>query len=365
MRLALLTLMLLGASAHAHKSSDSYLWLDQTGSGALTGRWDIAVVDLERLVGLDADVNGQITWGELRARADSVTARVFDSLTITAGERCQIVPGDISVDNHAGDLYASIAFSSRCSGGLDSLELDYSLLFDTDPGHRGLLRVTLDGGSGSAVLGPEDARWTAAAVRGRGSAGFSGFVREGIWHIWIGYDHIAFLVLLLLPSVLRRHGGRWMAAPDLRAVVLDMAKIVTAFTIAHSITLTVAALGIVTLPVRPVEMAIAASVVVAGLHNIVPVRLGPRWALAFGFGLIHGFGFASVLSELGKGQRLVAELLGFNLGVEIGQLAIAFALLPLIYVMRSTAVYRRALVPAGSLAVAALAGLWFVERAVG
>ena len=138
---------------------------------------------------------------------------------------------------------------------------------------------------------------------------------------------------------------------------------VTAFTVAHSITLSLATLGWISLPSRWVESAIAASVVLAALNNVWPVFHGRRWIVAFGFGLIHGFGFASVLADLGLPQGALAlALLGFNVGVELGQLAIVAAFLPLAYLLRRSAFYQRAVMRAGSLLIAALAAAWLVER---
>ena len=171
---------------------------------------------------------------------------------------------------------------------------------------------------------------------------FLDYGKEGVWHIWIGFDHILFLLSLLLPAVLyRQHKfreARWEPLPGFRPALWEVFKIVTAFTVAHSITLSLATLGVVTLPTRWVESAIAASVVLAALNNIFPWSLfaGRRWMVAFVFGLIHGFGFASVLADLGlpPGALLLA-LVGFNLGVEVGQLAIVSAFLPAAYWLRS------------------------------
>jgi len=136
--------------------------------------------------------------------------------------------------------------------------------------------------------------------------------------------------------------------------------------VAHSITLSLAALGIVALPSRLVESAIAASVVVAALNNLKPVVEGRRWLVAFGFGLIHGFGFASVLTELGLPRdTLVLALVGFNLGVECGQLAIVALFLPLAYSLRASRFYRRTVMLGGSLAIAGIAGIWLAERVFG
>ena len=144
-----------------------------------------------------------------------------------------------------------------------------------------------------------------------------------------------------------------------------MFKVVTAFTVAHSITLSLAALGVISLPSRLIESAIAASVVLAALNNVRPVVYGGRWIIAFVFGLIHGFGFASVLTDLGLPQgSLLLALVAFNLGVELGQLAIVAVFLPVAYALRDTrALPARGVLIGGSLLVAAIAAVWLVERA--
>ena len=145
---------------------------------------------------------------------------------------------------------------------------------------------------------------------------------------------------------------------------LDVLRVVTSFTIAHSITLSLAALGFVSLPSRLVESTIAFSVLLAAINNIRPVVAEKRWLVAFLFGLIHGFGFASVLADLGLPQGALAlALLGFNLGVECGQLAIVAAFLPLAFAIRRSVFYRRVVLFCGSLAIALVAAVWFTERA--
>lgn len=148
---------------------------------------------------------------------------------------------------------------------------------------------------------------------------FASYWKEGVWHIWIGLDHMLFLLALLLPSVLWWENGRWRPATEARPVLLDTAAIITAFTLAHSLTLTLAVLGVVNLPSRLVESAIAFTVVLAALNNLFPVVKTRRWALAFALGLVHGFGFASVLRDFGlPADALVLALAGFNLGWKSG-----------------------------------------------
>jgi hydrogenase/urease accessory protein HupE len=123
-------------------------------------------------------------------------------------------------------------------------------------------------------------------------------------------------------------------------------------------------MGVVRLPTRMVESTIAASVVLAGLGNLYPVMTSRRWLVAFGFGLIHGFGFAAVLTDLGLPQgSLLSSLLSFNVGVEIGQLALVAAFLPLAYSIRRSWSYPRLVVTGGSLAVIGIALVWLTERA--
>ncbi|HEY5800464.1 MAG TPA: HupE/UreJ family protein, partial [Burkholderiaceae bacterium] len=149
----------------------------------------------------------------------------------------------------------------------------------------------------------------------------------------------------------------------LRAAGLDVLKIVTAFTLAHSITLSLAALGFVSLPTRVVESAIAASVMLAAANNIWPLFQGRRAWAAFGFGLLHGFGFASVLRDLGLPQGALAlSLAGFNVGVELGQLAIVAVFLPLAYAARTHSYYRKAVLRGGSALIMGLALVWLIER---
>jgi hypothetical protein len=140
-------------------------------------------------------------------------------------------------------------------------------------------------------------------------------------------------------------------------------KVVTAFTVAHSITLSLAALAMIELPTRLVESGIAFSVVLAALNNLWPLIRRGRWLVAFAFGLIHGFGFASVLADLGLPRHaLLPALVGFNLGVEAGQLVIVLAFLPLAYGLRRTWFYRRLIFAGGSAAIALVAAIWMLER---
>jgi hydrogenase/urease accessory protein HupE len=179
---------------------------------------------------------------------------------------------------------------------------------------------------------------------------FADFLLMGVKHIWTGYDHLLFLFGLLI--VTRNFGSA--------------VKIITCFTIAHSITLAVATLSLVQISSRVVEPLIAASIVYVGIENLLrgddPKG---RWLLTFAFGLIHGFGFASVLRELGvgaNGSGIAVPLVSFNLGVELGQVVVAGLALPVIWKLRARPLFVRRWVPVCSVLVALLGGYWFVQR---
>jgi hypothetical protein len=363
--LLLLVLLLAGArSAQAHKPSDSYLSLDVQGA-AVDGRWDIALRDLDAAIGLDADGDGALTWGELQGRHGAVARYALSRLTLSSGgAACRLSVREQLVDHHTDGAYAVLRFRADCARRIRALDVHYALLFDIDPQHKGLLRLSHAATVRSAIFDDEWRRQGFDLGASSWPAQFADYVREGVWHIWIGFDHILFLLSLLLPAVLVRQSGQWQAAPGFRVAAVDVIKIVTAFTLAHSITLTLATLHVVALPSRWVESLIAASVVVAALNNLWPLPTLRRWAAAFAFGLLHGFGFASVLADLGlTSASLAVALVGFNVGVELGQLAIVAVFLPIAFRLRATVFYRIGVMAGGSAGIALLAALWFVERA--
>ncbi len=361
--LVFLVVVALAPEAFAHKASDAYLTLAQEGE-AVTGRLDVALRDLDNVLDLDADGDGAITWGEVRTRQREIAGYALARLRLrSGGESCTLEAPTLAIDTHSDGAYAVLDLKGQCPAAAPALNVEYRLLFDADRQHRGLTRFT-SGGQETSLAFSVDSPHATLAVGGSAFAQFAAYVREGVQHIMSGFDHILFLVSLLLPAVLVRSRDGWAPAPSFRAAFWDVFRVVTAFTIAHSITLTLATLGIVELPSRLVESAIALSVVLAALNNLFPVVGDGRWAVAFGFGLIHGFGFANSLADLGlPAGSLALSLAGFNVGVELGQLAIVMVFLPLAFFVRASWGYRRVALGAGSAAIATLAGLWFVGRA--
>ena len=359
--------MWLHGAALAHKPSDSYLTLKVDGD-RIEGQWDIALRDLDFALGLDANQDGAITWGEVKAKHADIAAYALSRLTLgPQSAPCSTTVTGHLIDNHSDGAYAVLRFAATCAAAPKVLAVDYRLFAEIDPQHRGLLKLEAQKATRAAVLGSDAPaqRFTLGELSKWEQ--FLDYGNEGVWHIWTGFDHILFLLSLLLPAVLvrsRSPGETWQPAPSFRAAFIDVLKVVTAFTLAHSITLSLAALGVVSLPSRLVESCIAGSVVLAALNNIWPLVYRGRWLIAFFFGLIHGFGFASVLADLGLPQEsLLIALVAFNVGVELGQLAIVSVFLPIAYWLRETAFYRRGVLLAGSAAIVLVAGTWLIERA--
>jgi hypothetical protein len=354
---------LCSASALAHEIAPSYLTVTRSDSeSGMRLRWELPLAELRWTVDLDADGNGTIAWEEVAARRTAVEALALESLEVARGRAaCTLTPSGFAASRHAAADYAAVELRAACPDA-GALRIDNRMFFGDHPTHQLLLDVTTDGGRFTSALSPLAMRWSEPpAVSWLGTLGE--FLLHGIWHIWIGYDHIAFLTLLLLPSVLRNDAGRWQVASNPRAVMRDLLLIVTAFTLAHSVTLGLAATGTVSVPTRPIEIAIALSIVIAGLLNLAPRIARLRLPLAFAFGLVHGFGFANALAELGAGGAPVVPMLaGFNLGVEVGQLAIVAVVLPLLLWLRRLPLYPSRLMPAASVLTAIAGAIWVMER---
>lgn len=362
--LAFLLLLFTGATASAHKPSDSYLAIHVDGE-KVSGQWDIALRDLDFAIGLDSDGNGEISWGEVQGKQAEIDAYTMARLALSVeGKSCPTQVNDHLIDKHTDGTYVVLRFAVQCPAAPTALGMTYRLFFDIDPQHKGLLKLQYGAQTRTAIFSPDAMTQQFVLERPSRWRQFLDYVAHGIEHIWKGYDHILFLISLLLPAVVVRTRDAWAPVGSFRIAFFDVLKIVTAFTVAHSITLTLATLGLVSIPSRITESVIAISIVVAALNNLYPVVAGRRWTVAFAFGLLHGFGFASVLQDLGLPRdALAVALVGFNLGVEIGQLAIVSVFLPLAFWLRATVFYRKIVLVGGSAAIVVLAALWFIERA--
>jgi hypothetical protein len=298
---------------------------------------------------LPADVSASMQRaraGDAPSRARAI-ALVRDKVSVTAGgARC--TPGAGSLTTGTGSAESvTIDIDLACDPKVGELVIRDNLFDVLGNDYHTLARIDAPGRTVQFAFAP-DTRETRVALDETGSRGLGSFILLGIEHILTGYDHLLFLLGLLL------RGGSW----------LSLAKIVTAFTLAHSVTLALAALDIVVLPDRLVEAVIALSIAFVAAENIFlkPVA-SRRWVVSFCFGLVHGFGFSSALRELDLPRHgLVLALFGFNVGVEIGQGLVVAAALPLLALIRRTG-WEQRMVWGSSLAILLVGVVLFVERA--
>ncbi len=366
-KLLWLLLILLSFSSRclAHRSSDGFVKLAVEGTSG-RGQWDLGLTDLDLAVGLDENNDGVITWGELQARERVVKAFAITHFEVEAdGKPYELRVEEVAVSHLSDSTYAALKIAVDFSTPPGRLRVCYRAFVDLDPLHQGFVTLEHRGQSATAVLSPKsDCHEFDLSSMGPWQQAWS-FFKNGVWHIWTGYDHVLFLLALLLPSVVeRRAEGKWEGVDRFRPALLHVVKVVTAFTIAHSITLGIGVLGWARLPSRWVETTIAASVVLAALNNLRPIFRERGWCVAFGFGLVHGFGFASVLEDMELERESVATaLVTFNAGVEAGQMAIVCLFLPVAFLIRKTWGYQRLTLNGGSTIIALLAIVWTIERA--
>ena len=351
------------ANAYAHKASTSYLQLRVDGT-EVSARWDIALRDLDYVLALDTDGDSQLTWGEVRRQQSAIADYALRRLTLRADQDdCRLSLASLQIADHSDGRYASLSLAGACPHEPVSLSINYQLLFDVDAWHRGLLNLDFRG-SHSGVFAPEERVLRYNVAGASGFSVFAQYFRTGVWHVWTGWDHMLFLAGLFLPAVVRRRRGEWQPATSLKVAVTDTAIMVTAFTLAHALTLSLAATGFFSPPTRWVESGVAASVMFAGLNNLVPMVYRGLFWLAAGFGLIHGAAIAGALIELGlpPGDRVWA-LLAFNLGVEAAQLSVLLAVIPLSFICRRSPWYRWLVLIPGSLFITIVGLLWLIQRA--
>lgn len=339
---------LLAGPAPAHETTRSYLALDRQGV-EVQARLRLAFRDVEAVVGMDEDLDGRITWGEARARLPEATAYAAARLALDAGGACALGPMAAGVSAEGGVDYLDLAFAATCPDARAALSLTTTLFAEIDPDHRLFLASAEDGSGSGAVLRPGEPLVLAPAA-GPGAT-FLAYLRAGAEHLLAGADHLAFLLVLVLPAVAA--AGAW------RSRLFGVVAAVTGFTLAHAVTLTAAATEALRPPTALIEVLIALSILVTALDNVRPFIPAPRAAVAAFFGAIHGFAFATALAGLQlSGGAFALALLGFNLGIEAAQVAVVLLLLPALALLGHGLWVLRL----GSAAAAGLATLWLWQR---
>jgi HupE / UreJ protein len=377
------------SAALAHKASDAYLSIAQSSHAVVDLQLSLALKDLDAAIELlDADNDRRLRWVEVKAAMPAVVRWVGEGAAWRCAERPVAPEWTLqSLEQRSDGVYLRLGATLGCDA-VGGVALNYQLMKDIDPTHRLLINGSWQGQAVVAVVAPQAGRsefilppananvavraiesaQPVAPSRQSGLATLANFFREGVHHIVTGYDHLAFLLALLLPIMLRPRRvpalapGALPARPGLAALALT----VTGFTVGHSTTLVLASLGFIHASPSWVEPAIAITIAISAGLNLFPVRWVRGDVLALLFGLIHGLGFSGVMAEAGvTGSLLVWALAGFNLGVEAGQMACVLAWCAVHLLLVRWSRYEQVVVRGGSWALVALALYWAFERLAG
>ena len=387
LRLALVGVLLVLATpfvgsptASAHSGNQSYVYLEIFDT-AIAGRVEYPIKDLNTVLGLDIPIGTSETEAAVSEHEAEIHAYTREHMSFGPADGSTTWPydfGETTILDLGGNSYAVFDFeiAERFDPPPRTFTVTYDAILESDSDRSALLIIATDWGSGTFnnessellrfspgdtthVVDLDDTSWW---------KGMGGVIELGAEHIRIGTDHILFIFALVLPSVLvftrwrNDPADRWHPSARFGSSLWRVLKIVTMFTIAHSITLALGGLGVVELSPRLVETVIAISIAAAALHNLHPIFVNKEWVMAFGFGLFHGFGFAGLLSDLGLDRsNRFPSLLGFNIGVELGQAAIILMVFPILFILRRTRLYLPILY-GGSVLLAVIAMAWATER---
>lgn len=367
-----------GGTAGAHRNDESYLYLD-VGDTTLTGRAELTYPDLRDVLGFELSGSPDEQLAELEQRlpelVEYTAARTsigdangawpleFGNVELLeeedvdpGGTGYAIIPFDVDLPTPEVPQLIDVTFTPF----VEEIDDRNNIALVSNDWKRGVIDqetnelaiLTADSPSATIDLG-DASQWK----------NFRASIDLGVDHIRTGPDHIFFVFVLLLPSVLVLLSGAWRPASSFRRSLLRVVVVATMFTIAHSLTFTLAGLDILPLPSsKLVEALIALSIAAAAVHNVKPIFGHREWSLAFVFGLFHGMGFAGLVQDLDIDRSTqLFSLLGRNVGIEIGQLVIILITFPGLFVLRRTRAYLPLMYTA-SIGLAVMASLWVVER---
>lgn len=356
-----------------HALNQSYIYL-RIDPAQIEGRIEINLEDVNRALGTTFREDLTVTEDEVRAEIAKIEEFLYPRIGFAIdGRTIELERDGFGLYESVGRQFVSCRYRLLGIEGIpEAIDVTHTVMNEVDPEHRGYVVIehffdqgTFNNeGNVSLVFSPDSTTQSLDLTGGSRWQGIKAIIKEGIHHILIGHDHILFLVVLLLSSVVRREGRGWVARDSFKASLWQVLGIVTVFTVAHSVTLSIAALGLLSLPAAAIESVIALSIAVAALDILFPIFGKRIFAIVGLFGLFHGFGFANVLEPLQvQGSDLALSLFGFNVGVEIGQVMIVLIVFPMLFMMRLSKLYTRFSIYAGAALSMFVAIYWFIERA--
>ncbi|MGD1855941.1 MAG: HupE/UreJ family protein [Leptolyngbyaceae cyanobacterium] len=360
--------------AVAHGLGQSYIYF-QVGEDSISTRVELPIKELNDVLELGFSGDEKVRSEDIEPHLEGIKTYVNKHLSLDcAPDACRQEFRDYGFLNTTFAQFLLLNYDLSGFQELpQSIDVAYDVILEQLPQHTNMLLIEENWRTGTfqneseplIIFTKPGQTQTLDLTAGGLWQGFSAIVRLGVLHIISGVDHVLFLVALLLPSALRRQeNALWQPVGKFSTALTYLIKIATAFTLAHSITLCLAAFQIVQVPSRLVESAVAASIGLAALDIFYPIFRGRSWIIIFLFGLFHGFGFADVLTNLGlTSQHAALSLFGFNLGIEVGQLVIIAVIFPVLYFLRKQRFYPSIAMKTGALLLGVISLYWFIERA--
>ncbi len=346
--LKILFLLLITGVAHSHPLSVSYAELTVSDQN-LNAVYRLPMDDMDLLLGLDTDLDGIVSDAEIMQASDDLNNYIQEHTTVQVNDAVvshSVIAMDTWLDSEDFP-YLEVVVEYPANSPVEYTKIQLRFLSDLYPDHR-ILASLVSGEINNQFVFQHSNTWEPELTKQSALTSAYEFFVFGLEHIVTGYDHLLFLLGLLIVS------------RGLKNLVI----IVTAFTVAHSITLAMATLGLVHPVGWIVESAISLSILYVGVENILAKEVKHRWCLTFAFGLIHGFGFAGLLQELDLERAgLMLSLFSFNLGVEIGQIAIVALAWPILNTIARTK-YRRPIINGVSGLISLFGLVWFIQRAI-
>ncbi len=363
-------------AAAAHAQGEDYVWVSFQET-SIEGFFEIRFQDIEEKLGLALGGGADGGLSRVNATAGQVHAYIREHFSIgpVDGQPYALEFTTQDVTELPQGMFAQYHFRIDAGAPLpDLLRIQHGMFYEGDKLHRGLLLVEYNAKTDTEyppeytamVFSPSNGDQILDLTDIPGIMSPRDMIPQGVLHIWIGIDHILFLLALMLPTVLLLDQGRWKPVETFGGAFWNLLKIVTVFTVAHSLTLGLAALDLISVPSRLVESIIALSIILVALNNIFPRVQEGSLLIILGLGLFHGLGFATVMGHLPfRIVDLLKSVIGFNVGVELGQAAIVVVLFPILFALRKTKIYEPLVLRGVSGVLIVVAGWWFIQRAFG
>lgn len=348
--IAILLMPLTAAKAHETGAISITIGIEKNNRHSLSVEFDAE--DALLILDMDDDKDGELTWGEYLGHQQSLFAYINQSLKLQAGQQaCAITPRP-EASGVRFKAYPSLysAFSLSCDLQNQKLIVDNKLLSEIAFSPLTMYQITAGNAANTVISANQMTELATAEASGSAVS----YLKNGFYHVLIGLDHLAFLFLLLLPALFQQSA---------KTTLITMTYVVTAFTVSHSITLSMVALDYISLPARPVEVIIAFSILLTGVINLFKPQHQLGWMIAYLFGLVHGMGFASVLSELsGDSELRIVDLVAFNIGIELGQLLFVFVVALTLYLTIKSQKTLFHTIRISSLLISMIGFAWIMQR---